>query len=200
VDAQGLRTRRLSPDDGAEPTGRADICWSPDGAWIGFLSGTGSNQALHLIDREGRERGPLLEGVQYFGWFLDSKRILYTSGGTGDGRPAELRARNLETGEEVVLLQRALREIRVARDGSMVSYCRSTSHMDMNVEILRLLEPETPGGLPRPAGPPELVTHGEGEWHVHNGDISPDGASVVYTRDTDSADIYELEGVFTAAR
>jgi Tol biopolymer transport system component len=198
VDARGLRTRRLSPDDGAEPSGRADICWSPDGRWIGFLSGTGSNQALHLIDRDGLERGPVLEGVQSFGWYLDSSRILYTSGGTGDGQPAELRARNLESGEEVVLLQRPLREIRVARDGSMVSYCRSTSHFDMNLEILRLLPPEDAGGLPRPAGGPDVITHGQGEWHVHNGDISPDSAAVVYTRDTDSADLYELEGLFRA--
>ena len=82
------------------------------------------------------------------------RKIAQQQGGTGDGRPSELRARNLETGEEVVLLQRPLREIRVATDGSMVSFCRSKSHFDMNLEVLRLLAPEEPGGLPRPAGEP----------------------------------------------
>ncbi len=43
------------------------------------------------------------------------------------------------------------------------------------------------------------MTHGKGEWHVHNGDIAPDGRTVVYTRDTDSADLYELEGLFDLA-
>ena len=45
-------------------------------------------------------------------------------------------------------------------------------------------------------GEPVQITHGKGEWHVHNGDWSPDGRQVVYTRDTDSGNLYLLEGVF----
>ncbi len=35
---------------------------------------------------------------------------------------------------------------------------------------------------------------GKGIWHVHNGGWSPDGKSLVYTRDTDQSDIYVIEG------
>jgi hypothetical protein len=31
---------------------------------------------------------------------------------------------------------------------------------------------------------------------VHNGGWSPDGTMVVYTRDTDTADMFMVEGVF----
>lgn len=56
------------------------------------------------------------------------------------------------------------------------------------------LTPPNPNhGLPRPLGEPEQVTDGKGTWHVHNGGWFPDGQSVVYTRDTDQANIYVLE-------
>ena len=200
VDSAGLRTRRLSPEDGGQPFFRGQLRWSPDGELVGFLSGSGGSLALHVIDLDGEERGPVIEDVQGFGWYRDSQRVIYTTGGAGDGRPAEMRARHLGTGEEVVLLQRPHVELEVALDGSAVSYCRSTSHFDMNLELLRLLEPEEPGGLPWTTGEPVAITHGNGEWHVHNGGFSPDGRSVVYTRDTDSADLYELEGVFPTPR
>ena len=87
-------------------------------------------------------------------------------------------------------------EINVARDGSAVSFCRSSSHYDMNLQALRLTAPDPSDGLPRVASGPEIVAHGRGEWHVHNGGLTPDGQAVVYTRDTDTADIFELHGVF----
>ena len=36
-------------------------------------------------------------------------------------------------------------------------------------------------------------TEGKGIWHVHNGGWFPDSESVVYTRDTDQADIFLVE-------
>jgi Tol biopolymer transport system component len=198
VDAAGLRTRRLSQEDGAQPYFFANLRWSPDGRLIGFLHGAGGSLSLHVIDDEGNERGPIIEDVQGYGWYRDSNRVIYATGGTGDGRPAEMRVRHLETGQETVLLQRPHVEIAVSRDGSAGSYCRSSSHFDMNLEVLHLLAAEEPGGLPRPAGEPVAVTHGNGEWHVHNGGLSADGRIAVYTRDTDSSDLYELEGLFTS--
>ena len=52
--------------------------------------------------------------------------------------------------------------------------------------------PADPDGLPRAMGEPEYVARSQGTWHVHNGGWSPDSKSLVYTRDTDHGDIYEL--------
>jgi Tol biopolymer transport system component len=103
---------------------------------------------------------------------------------------------DLETGQERVLLDEPQIELVVAPDGNAVSYCSSKSHSDMNLFALRLQAPAEPGGLPSAAGPPEKITHGEGFWHVHNGGWSPDGRSVVFTRDTDTGDVYVLDGAF----
>jgi len=66
----------------------------------------------------------------------------------------------------------------------------------MNLHVLRLEPPATGNGLPRAIGEPEAITHGEGQWHVHNGGWSPDSKQVIYTRDTDTGDIYLLKGAF----
>jgi serine/threonine protein kinase len=54
--------------------------------------------------------------------------------------------------------------------------------------------PYSPTGLPAAVGPPRAITHGDGQWHVHNGGWSPDSKRVIYTRDTDTGDVYLLEG------
>jgi len=47
-------------------------------------------------------------------------------------------------------------------------------------------------GVPRAVGEPEYVVRTEGTWHVHNGGWSADSKQIVYTRDMDYGDIYEL--------
>jgi hypothetical protein len=42
-------------------------------------------------------------------------------------------------------------------------------------------------------GEPAPLTDGRGLWHVHNSGWARDGKSIVYTRDTDSGDIYVME-------
>jgi Tol biopolymer transport system component len=200
VDFDGRPPRRLTDTAQHGWTFWTAPRWSPDGQRIGFIVGGAAGSSLVSVSPDGEDREVLLEDVQEFDWYLDSSRIVYLTGGQGDGRPAQMHARDLETGREVVLFQGPHVEMQVARDGSAVSFCRSRSHYDMNLQVLRLLEPDEPGGLPSAAGEPEVVAHGRGEWHVHNGGFTPDGKAVVYTRDTDTADIYELEGVFTAAR
>jgi Tol biopolymer transport system component len=37
------------------------------------------------------------------------------------------------------------------------------------------------------------LTDGRGLWHTHSGGWSPDGESIVYTKDTDHNDIYVIE-------
>ena len=105
-----------------------------------------------------------------------------------------MRAVDLETGEHTVLLKDPHIELVVAPDGSAVSYCSMISHFNMNLHVLKLAEGAD--GLPRPAGEPVQITDGKGGWHVHNGDWSPDGRQVVYTRDTDAGNMYLLEGAF----
>jgi hypothetical protein len=63
----------------------------------------------------------------------------------------------------------------------------------MNLYLLPLTPPESQTGLPQPAGEPQQLTDGQGFWHVHNGGFSPDGDSVIYTRDTDRGDLYVIE-------
>ena len=62
----------------------------------------------------------------------------------------------------------------------------------MGLASLRLEPPAAPDGLPLPLGEPEYLVPVEDLWHVHNGGWSADSKTVVYTQDTDFADIYEL--------
>jgi hypothetical protein len=62
----------------------------------------------------------------------------------------------------------------------------------MGLAVLRLEAPSDPDGFPRAVGEPEYVVPTEGAWHVHNGSWSPHSKRLVYTRDRDYGDIYEL--------
>jgi len=201
-DADGAALRKLS-----DAVVHDDIKWAPDGAGIGITttglatmrSGASPNQeatesaSLALVPLDGGPARELFRGLREFDWYLDSKRIV-ASVRTSSG--PELRAIRLDTGEHVVLTREPVGEPRMNRDGSALTFLSATSHYNMNLFVQRLVPPSTPGGLPRPAGPPLQITHGDGQWHVHNGDWSPDGREVVYTRDTDSGDVFVLDGVF----
>ena len=63
----------------------------------------------------------------------------------------------------------------------------------MDLYVLRLTPTSKPDQLPRPEGEPQRITFGKGEWHAHAGGWSPDGRSVVYSRDRDFGDIYIIE-------
>jgi len=80
----------------------------------------------------------------------------------------------------------------VAPDGRAVAFCFGPGHMSMGLAVLNLEPPSNPEGLPRAVGEPEYVVQTKGTWHVHNGGWSPDSKSLVYTRDQDYGDIYEL--------
>jgi hypothetical protein len=99
---------------------------------------------------------------------------------------------DMETGEEQLLFTGPFIEMDVAPDGSAVAFCSGRGHMSMGLAVLKLEPPADPQGLPRAVGEPEYVVRAEGTWHVHNGGWSPDSKSLVYTRDQDYSDIYEL--------
>ncbi|MDH4037258.1 MAG: hypothetical protein OEX18_08225 [Candidatus Krumholzibacteria bacterium] len=165
--------------------------WAPDGSSIGIISNAESGNALFLVDPKDGTSRKVLDHVKAFDWYRDANHVVYSPEGPG----SEMRVGNLETGESSLLLSAPFTEFRVAPDGSGVDYCTAQSHSNMNLVLLPLSPPTGAGGLPRPAGPPHALTDGRGEWHVHNGGWSPDSKQVIYTRDTDTGDIYVLEGV-----
>ena len=168
------------------------VRWSPGGELIGFRSPGAGGATLWVLDRLTGDARKVLDNVFDFDWYRDDQHVIITT--YNSLGMAEMRAVDLESGEHVTLLTDPQIELVVSPDGSAVSYCSSTSHYNMNLHILRLSPAES--GLPRVVGAPEKITHGDGEWHVHNGGWSPDGKQVVYTRDTDRADMFLLEGVF----
>jgi TolB protein len=167
--------------------------WSPDGARIGFLTTGDPGGELWVMDAQGGEPKKVLEGVNDFGWYVDATHVIYTPRAQVGAN--QMRAVDLETGDETVLLDEPHVELAVAPDGSAVSFCSATSHYNMNLHIQRL-ERSPDGGLPKPVGNPVKITRGDGKWHVHNGGWSPDGKRVIYTRDTDTGDLYVLDGAF----
>jgi Tol biopolymer transport system component len=128
--------------------------------------------------------------VLHFEWYLDSQRVVYSRMGE-NGR--ELRAADLESGEETLLLNVPHNEHRVSPDGRAVIYGEPTSHINRQLFLLRLAPADSPDGLPHSLGEPEQLTDGRGLWHTHSGGWSPDGEAIVYTRDTDNDDIYVIE-------
>jgi hypothetical protein len=99
---------------------------------------------------------------------------------------------NLETGEERTLFVGALMELDVAPNGSAIAFCYGRGHMNMGLAVLKLEPAADSHGLPRAVGEPEYVVRVEKTWHIHNGGWSSDSKSLVYTRDQDYGDIYEL--------
>ena len=169
--------------------------WSADGKAIAYLADTSEGSALWTMKADGSEARAIVPGVLGFDWYLDSRRIVYSRMAEGRDDVREMRARNLETGDEVVLLQSPHQELIVSADGTSVAYCNAASHYDMDLYRLKLQVPADANGLPTVVGEPQRLTEGQERWHVHNGSWSPDGKQIVYTRDTDSADISIIEGM-----
>jgi len=189
MSAEGGAPRKL-----CEMPGAWSPRWAPDGSVIGFCAPSGDDEALWVIDPKGGEPREALAGVANFGWYLDAHRVIISTG--GNRKPGEMRAVNLETGDEVVLMTGSHRELAVAPDGKHVSYVSALSHYNMNLHLVPLERPKGPDALPRATGEPVKVTHGDGKWHVHNGGWTPDSQRVIYTRDTDTGDVHILAGAF----
>jgi len=164
--------------------------WSSDGKSIAIVSRDGPKHALFFVNPSDGTRRKILDNVSKVALMPDPRYVIYASEGAGN----EMRVANIETGESALLLDTPFGEPSVSPDGRMVSYCSAQSHPNMNLFILPLSPPASPGALPKAAGEPRAITAGRGEWHVHNGGWSPDSKQVIYTRDTDTGDIYLLEG------
>jgi len=163
--------------------------WSPDGELIAFLAEGEETLALWTVGADGEGARKVLDNATGFDWYRDSRHGIYTR---HHGSESEMVAVDLETGEEQSLFVGPFMEMDVAPDGSAVAFCFGQGHMAMGLAVLKLEPPSEPGGLPRAVGEPEFVVPTTGTWHVHNGGWSADSKQLVYTRDMDYGDIYEL--------
>ena len=168
--------------------------WAPDGSRIGLATfDDKGGSALWTLTRDGNVAGPLLPGLRELEFYRNGRTVLYTRPGEGGG-DFELRAADLENGADALLYRGWVRELTVSADGRLVSFLLAESHLNLNLFVLELAPPTRPGDLPRALGAPRVVTEGKGRWHVHNGSLSADGKLALYTRDTDTADIFVLAG------
>ena len=168
--------------------------WAPDGGVIGFIAPLEDGNAIWLVGPDGANPHPSTVRREFsFGWYQDGRRVVYTRRATDGSGVIELRAANLATGEDRLLLDGAISEVEVSADGSMLSFVESVSHFTMELQVLRLAPPAEQNGLPRVIEEPQQVTFGGGVWHVHNGGWAPDGSALVYSRDRDYGDIYVIE-------
>ena len=166
--------------------------WAPDGSRIGLAAfDDQGSAALWTLTRDGRVAGPLLPGLRELEFYRGGRTVLYTRSGK-DGGDLELRAADLESGADALLYRGWVRELTVSADGRLVSFLLAESHLNLNLVVLDLAPPGRPGDLPRALGEPRAATEGKGRWHVHNGSLSADGKLALYTRDTDTADIFVL--------
>jgi Tol biopolymer transport system component len=169
--------------------------WSPDDKRIAYLAWADGPRSLWTVAPDGSGARQVIpdraksRGVQSFDWYRDSRHGIYKR---GRGAKSMMIAVDLETGEEQLLFTGSFIEMDVAPDGSAVAFCFGRGHMSMGLAVLKLEPPADPQGLPQAVGEPEYVVRAEATWHVHNGGWSPDSKSLVYTRDQDYSDIYEL--------
>ena len=169
--------------------------WAPDGSAIAYLVPGERGSTLSLISADGSDaRKTGISGVLRFDWYLDGRRVIYTRNKLDGSGQIEMLAADLETGEEVTLLDANATELAVTADGTAVAYNSADSHFSMNRWRLALARTQGDQGLPNAVGQPEQLTFGRGIWHVHGGAWAPNGAEFVYTRDYDRGNLFVIDG------
>jgi Tol biopolymer transport system component len=200
ADVDGAAPHRLSeqaiPMDGDWwVQARVAPRWAADGSAIAYLAPGEDGSTLWLIAPDGRNaRATGISGVLRFDWYLDGRRVIYTrSKRDGSGR-IEMIAADLETGQEVLLLDANATELDATADGKAVAYNSADGHLSMNRWVLPLERSDGDAGLPAAAGEPRQITFGRGLWHVHGGAWAPNGEEFVYTKDFDRGNLFVMDG------
>jgi len=124
-----------------------------------------------------------------FDWYRGSRHAIYTR---QLGSETELVVFDLETRREQILYVGPLMEMDVAPDSGAVAFCFGRAHMGKGLARLRIEPPSAPGGWPHATGELEYVVPTEGTWHVHGGGWPAGSQSLIYTRDMDYGNVYEL--------
>jgi Tol biopolymer transport system component/tRNA A-37 threonylcarbamoyl transferase component Bud32 len=195
MDSGGGSPRQLSaravPGTGLGGWTAASVAprWSPDGKRIGFIGVTETGvEALYVVDRDGSNEKHLLDNVNYFDWYRDERHIIFARHINGLSR---IVGYDLDTKEETALVPYSALEPVVSPGGRSLLFTTAESHFSMNLWVLPLRPASN--GLPLPAGKPAQLTDGRSAWHAHRGAWSPDGETVLFTRDSDQGDIYTIE-------
>jgi Tol biopolymer transport system component len=179
-----------APSSSGWSSGSVSPHWSPDGKKIGFIGVADNGEsALFVVDRDGKNEKHLLDGVSNFDWYRDDRHIILSRKGK-DGL-TQVVGFDLETKQETLLIPTPALEPAVSRDGRNLLYTKAESHFNMNLWVLPL-RPDS-NGMPVAAGNPVQFTDGRSRWHAHKGAWSPDGQTIIYTRDSDQGDIYTIE-------
>ncbi|MFT7484842.1 MAG: Tol biopolymer transport system component, partial [Candidatus Paceibacteria bacterium] len=166
--------------------------WSPalTDQRIAFIVTEEQGNTLWTAKPDGSDLRPALSNVDGFDWYLDGTRGIISR---QNGEVSEILAVDLENPNEQVLLWSGPHtEPEVAPDGTALSFCSGAGHMSMNVFVLELRLPVGAERLPSAVGEPVQRTTGEGAWHAHNGGWMSDSNALVFTRDQDYGDVYEL--------
>lgn len=168
--------------------------WSPDGKKIAYLALSGDGNSVWIIDPNSQSARPQIFNVNSFSWYQNSSMIICNRIATDQSNTIDLIAVNIETGKDKILMQGLpLTELFVSTDGQWLGYTSAVGHFSYNIFRLKLEPPSNLGGFPLVVGEPDQLTDGAGKWHVHNGSFSPDGKSILYSRDVDQMDIFIIE-------
>lgn len=171
-----------------------NIRWSQDGKSIGYLAYGDKGRSLWIVDSNGQNQRVEIENIHSFDWYQGSNKVVYNKIAKSRSDQSELRIRNLTTGSDTLLYNGRLTEIFVKADGSGIGFIHGPGHWNMDVFLLPLKPPSHETEFPIPTGEPIKLTNGEGKWHAHNCAWSPDGKTMIYVRDEDVGNIYQLTG------
>jgi len=171
-----------------------NVRWSPDGKSIGYLAHSDKGRSLWTVDKDGENQKVVIENIHSFDWYQGSDMVVYNKIAKSRSEKSELRIRNLKTAKDTVLYKERLTEIFVKADGTGVGFIHGPGHWNMDVYLLPLKRPSQETEFPTPIGKPIQLTNGEGKWHAHNCAWSPDGNTMIYVRDEDFANIYQITG------
>jgi Tol biopolymer transport system component len=164
-----------------------ELSWAPDGKKIGYIANSDKGRSVWTVNSDGTNQVMEVGPIHSFDWYMDSKTILYNKVKSSERESPGLRIRNLATGEDSLIYSGRLTEIFVNPNGNSIGYAYDLrSHHNQS---LYLLSKEDNGTF---TSEPNRLTNGEGLWHAHMASWSPDGKSIVYVKDTDRSNIYEI--------